>query len=382
MKAKSIKGSTVEEIKLKLMESLKDGFKPTLALVFSGVTQDRTSICDILDKENISIFGSTSAGEFIDGELGWESISILLMEIKRTHFQIIYEETKKGHDRETAKKIGKSGLEKFSKPAFIICASNTASDGEQIIMGITDSCGSDITICGGMSGIQVGVWGPSYVFTKGKEIEYGIMALVIDEEKYELHGLASSGWKAVGTLKTITKSEGCWVYSIDNNPALDMLVKYMGIDDHDIKDKNYDPLPDIGSNFPMQIQRENGSFVMRTPMRANWEDKSFMCAGTVPEGSKIKFCLPADFEAIDEVISECEQVKNNNIPVADALIVFSCFARFVAFGPLLGQEIQGLKNIWDAPTAGFFTFGEFGRAKGANQEFHNITCSWVALKEK
>jgi hypothetical protein len=32
--------------------------------------------------------------------------------------------------------------------------------------------------------------------------------------------------------------------------------------------------------------------------------------------------------------------------------------------------------------AGFFSYGEFGRAARGKQEFHGTTCSWVALKEK
>ena len=39
MKAKSIKGTTSEEIKKALTESKDDGFKPTLAIVFISVTK-------------------------------------------------------------------------------------------------------------------------------------------------------------------------------------------------------------------------------------------------------------------------------------------------------------------------------------------------------
>jgi hypothetical protein len=41
MKAKSIKGKTAEEIEVALERSMSDGFKPTLAIVFISVKQDR-----------------------------------------------------------------------------------------------------------------------------------------------------------------------------------------------------------------------------------------------------------------------------------------------------------------------------------------------------
>ena len=56
MQAKSIKGISPEEIKTALQQSMADnlppgqaGFKPTLAIVFLSVKQDRDAICKILE---------------------------------------------------------------------------------------------------------------------------------------------------------------------------------------------------------------------------------------------------------------------------------------------------------------------------------------------
>jgi hypothetical protein len=45
-------------------------------------------------------------------------------------------------------------------------------------------------------------------------------------------------------------------------------------------------------------------------------------------------------------------------------------------------ENEGLHDIWKAPIAGFFTYGEYGKDIEGKQKFHSTTCSWVALKEK
>jgi len=52
MKAKSIKGNSTGEIKSALAESLADGFKPTLAIAFISIKQDRKSICKLLDEND------------------------------------------------------------------------------------------------------------------------------------------------------------------------------------------------------------------------------------------------------------------------------------------------------------------------------------------
>jgi hypothetical protein len=67
MNAKSIKGSSRQEIQSALQQSMVDGFRQTLAIVFISVKQDRKSICEILRNEGIDIVGATSSGEFIDG---------------------------------------------------------------------------------------------------------------------------------------------------------------------------------------------------------------------------------------------------------------------------------------------------------------------------
>ena len=60
MKAKSLKGKSPEEIKSALAQSLADGFKPTLAIMFISIKQDRKAICEILHKKGIDILGATS----------------------------------------------------------------------------------------------------------------------------------------------------------------------------------------------------------------------------------------------------------------------------------------------------------------------------------
>src|SRR6266508_841236 len=110
MNAKSIKGRTFEEINVALEQSMADGFKPTLAGVFLSIKQDRDAICEILDNADISIFGATSAGEFIDEEVGAESTAILLMEIDRASFTVLFEDVGTRSTRSVANIIGQTSL--------------------------------------------------------------------------------------------------------------------------------------------------------------------------------------------------------------------------------------------------------------------------------
>lgn len=379
MKAKSLKGKSLEEIKTALQESRKDGFKPTLAVVFLSVKQDREAVCEILTKNNISIFGSTTSGEFIDGDLTEGAIAILLLEMDKSMFRILFEEYTKKDPRDVAKQMGEKALELFGNPAFITVSSGLFLDGEKIIRGIEDVAGMESNIWGGKAGDD-GMGKNTYVFTNDKLSDQGIAILVIDGDKITVRGLALSGWKGVGTPKTITKSDGLWIHTLDNQPALDMMIKYMGYKFKGTGESSSHYDSDVTS--PLMLLREKGAPVLRSQSFINWTDRSIMLSGNFEPNARILLTLPPDFEIVDDVIKNCKQLKETELPEADAIIMFSCSGRLIEFGPLVGKEIDGIKNTYSVPMAGFFTYGEYGRATDGNNEYHNYTCCWVALKEK
>ncbi len=379
MKSITLKATTLQEIESKLKAEIKNDFKPTLAIVFLSIKQDWNGVRTILDQKGITVFGATTAGEFIDGEIGEGGITIMLLDINPAYFRIHFRETGEHTTYENAKQIGLTGKNSFTNPAFIIASGWLHIDGEKIVEGIIEGFGSEITVFGGMAGDDLAMEGP-LVFTNKEGAVNGVLALVIDEDKIEINGIATCGWKPIGTTKTVTKSEGNIVYTIDDKPALDMVMKYLGLD-IDL-DTGNDVLTNIGAYYPLQLERENVAPVMRTAMWGNKEDRSLICAGTVPQGSKVKFSLPPDFDAIEQVVEECKELKNDRQQEADALIMFSCISRHLSFGILMSEEIEQVKQVWDAPMVGFFSYGEFGKSKTGKHEFHNNTCCVVALKEK
>jgi len=379
MKAKSIKGKSTEEIKTALQQSMADGFKPTLAIVFLSISQDRKAICEIMDKEGIEIFGATSTGEFIDEELGKDSIAILLFEMKQEYFSVFFEEYPNKNFREITQSIAKKALKKFSRPAFLIAASHLETDAEQLLFGFEEIIGKQVNVFGGMAGDDF-TFTEQFVFSNGKISNKGIVVIALDEDKIMIKGKATCGWKAMGTPKTVTKSEGNHVYTIDDISVLDITLKYSGI--QNLTKENQNVLTEIATNFPLQLQREKGAPVMRPGLLVDWEDGSFYCSGTVPQGSKIRFSLPPDFEVIEEVIQEVEKLKSDEMPEADAVILFSCAGRLITFGPVMCKEVEGIKNVWNVPMAGMFSMAELGRATGGNLEMHNLTSCCVVLKEK
>jgi hypothetical protein len=379
MKAKSIKGKSPEEIKTALEQSIADGFEPTLAIVFLSVKQDRTTISKLLDSHGIAIFGATTSGEFIDEVTEKGSVVMLLLDIHKDYFKIYLDDFHEKNFREIASGIAKKAKGKFPKPAFLISGSHLETDAEQLLFGFEDVVGKDVNVYGGMASDDY-TFTEQFVFTNGKESNQGIVALALDEDKILIKGKATCGWKAVGTEKTVTKSEGNHVYTVDDIPVLDLTVKYGGL--KNVSPDNTGLMLEIAANLPLQLQREKGDPVMRPGLLVDWSDRSFFCSGSVPQGSKIRFSLPPDFDVMETVIKGAEELKNTEMPEADTIIVFSCAGRILVFGPMMNMEIEGLKKIWNVPMVGMFSNAELARATGGDLEMHNLTTCCVVLKEK
>jgi hypothetical protein len=380
MKAKTISGRNFEEIKQAFTQSLSDGFSPSIGLVFISVKQNIPSIVRLLDEKNIQIFGVTSSGEIADSSISNEGISVLLMDMNPSNFRILYDHYNERDIAEVAKSMTAQALMLFPRPAFIICNSIIKPQdiglGEKIVKSISQVAGNEVSIWGGGAGDDL-LFKDTFVFSNANISNKGILMLVLNEDKILVKGQAASGMKPMGTEKVITKSDGNWIIEIDNQPAADLVTKYMGesLSPEDFKDFN------IKSIF-LNLLRDDNSGIIRSTFGFNKVNKGIAVSGEIKPGDKFKFTFLPDFDVLTEVSEKAKQFQQTEMAEADALVMFSCIGRIDAFGPMTTEELLGIQGVYNAPMAGFFSYGEYGRASGGNNEFHNMTCCWVALKEK
>ena len=121
MKGKSIKGKSPEEIGAALQQSMTDGFMPTLAIVFISIKQDRKAVCEILHQAGIDILGATSSGEFINGHQSEGEIVIMLLDLNKNDFCILFEDIGERSLTEAATHLSNAALQKFKNTLPISC---------------------------------------------------------------------------------------------------------------------------------------------------------------------------------------------------------------------------------------------------------------------
>lgn len=369
MNSKAFSVTSVEQIEQHIKSIRKEGMVPTLAIVFSSVFHDLKKVRAVFTKYDIEVFGGSSSGEIINDEIYEESIVVMLLDINRDAFRLnIFD-----GEGKTPYKVGHSVAEwvktEYDNPGLMLMTAGILTNFDQILNGIIETMDRQIPLFGGRSSDDLRMQ-ETFVFSVSQTISNGVIALIFDQSTIELQGVAISGWKGIGTPKTITKSEGNIVYEINNEPVIEVYNKYLNIGD-DIQ---------LALEYPLLLIRDDDSFVMRVAGAIN-EDKSIAYGGTMDEGSKVRFSMPPGLEIIDYAIEQISEF-HQQIPESDAIVLFSCKARHMALGPMIEDEISAVHKLWEVPLVGFFTYGEIGPVPQGRCDFHNSTLVPVLINEK
>mgnify|MGYP006282780913 CR=1 FL=1 len=379
MQVKTIKGHFITEFEQQLSLVQHEGFTPDLALVFCSVTQNINQLRKIFIDRNIELVGATTAGEIMDSELEEKSIVAMLMKFDRPSFQTVsFDMGETGKDiRETGNDLARNALGFYETPVTIVLSGGLKVDGEELVRGMLDYNLPGDKIFGALAGDDLQMEN-TYVFTNDMLTNKGVVSIIMDGANFQVAGTATTGWESIGTEKTVTRAEGNVVYSIDHIPALDIFMEYFDKPKERLVET--DMIVNELSQYPLQVKRNMNYHVLRAPMLADTDRGALIFSGTVEEGARIKFSVPPGFETIETTTQEISELKQK-LPDADALLMFSCKARHQALGPLVEEEVENIRNLWNIPLIGFFSYGEIGSTAGHTCDFHNETVSLVVLKE-
>jgi hypothetical protein len=369
MKSRLFTVTSVEQIEPQLQDVRQEGLAPTLAMVFSSIAHNPKAIGATFNKFDIDVFGATTSGEITNDEIHEGSIVVMLLDISRDAYRLNLFDGEGKNYYQVGQSVAEWSKTIYDNPAFMVVSSGLHTDGEQIVNGIISTMESQVPLFGGCAGTDPGME-ETFVFSASQVVASGAVALIFDRHAIEVNGIAASGWRGIGTPKTITKAEGNIVYSIDDEPALDVYNKYLNIGDD----------PTLAYEYPLSLMRDDGSAVMRGVMLVN-EDKSLTYGGTIPEGAQVRFSMPPGLEIIDHAIEKVSEF-NRQTPGADAIVLFSCKGRHLALGPMVEDEISAIHKLWNVPLVGFFTYGEIGPLPQGRCDLHNHTLVPVIINEK
>ncbi len=377
MQSKSFSASDVPMLWHQLDVAIGKEINANLGIIFCSPKFDITQIAKIFTDFNIDIIGCTTAGEITNSELSEETISVILFDINKDYYQILFDENKK-NIKDAAINIRHKADLAYENPAIFALTAGIFNDGEEIVEGLKMGRQKEIPIFGGLSGDNL-MLEKTTIFTNNEISNNGINAIVFNANHIEINGLATSGWKTLGAEHTITKAEGNVVYTINNEPALDYFIRFFGSYDNGLL--NEKQISTISAQYPFQVKKEGGHSVLRSPINSDPKKRSLILLGKIEEGATFKFSISPGIEVIDETVNIFQEFKNTTAQEANALILVSCKGRHAALGPFIEDEISQIYDFWQKPMIGFLSYGEIGNLNNGICEFHNETCCLITLKE-
>ncbi|MEI6900685.1 MAG: FIST N-terminal domain-containing protein [Bacteroidota bacterium] len=376
MQVKTFSANSFKEVQQRLMEISEQNFNPGVAIIFASVDIDLEEMIVLFRQKNIRLFGCSSCGEFIfdnnDQVISDGGVVCMLIDMIPSSYSIKLFPGNGLTSYANGQKIGDWAKVQFEDPGLIVLASGLDTDGEQLVKGIQSAAGEKITMYGGLAGDDA-KFKNTFVFSETTIESNGVILMALDKAVYDISGIATSGWVGIGADKIITKSDGNIVYTIDDQPALDVYKEYLSVRDED--------LPEIGVEYPLLVKKPGNEDILRAVINVDVEKKLLIFAGTVEQGAIVTFSSSPGFEIIDLTKKKIEEFYQRNMN-ADALLLFSCMARHNALGPTISEEINEAWQKWNVPLTGFFSYGEIGSNFNSVCNFHNETFTLVALKER
>ncbi|WP_037287535.1 sensor domain-containing diguanylate cyclase [Saccharibacillus sacchari] len=209
--------------------------------------------------------------------------------------------------------------------------------------------------------------GETWIFAGDQVYEEGAAAVVFRGAELEIEVYPCLGWEPLSRAMTITEIESpTLLKTLDGIPAASVYEKYLGIQNDDNFFKNM-------LEFPLMLKRGT-STLARVPLirRANG---SLQLVADVHVGEQVRITYGSPKHIIEAAYDMQKKLADFR---PQGILIYSCYCRQVYLQEGLNLETQGFRQI--APSAGFYTYGEF-YGEGGELALHNATMVAVGMRE-
>lgn len=258
----------------------------------------------------------------------------------------------------------------------LLLTDGLAGDQQEIVRGAYGVLGAGVPLVGGCAGDDLRMRQTSQLYGDQVLHDAVVAAAVASDAPFGIG--VRHGWRKMGEPMLVTHSANNRVYSLDDQPALDVYLDRL------------DPPPAARSDpaaftrfaltHPLGLSRRSGEEV-RFVGEANFQDRSLGCIAEVPQGGLTWFMEGDQDSVLEATDTACtDALRQLDGRPATGLLAFDCIARRGVLGEQgIRNEIQRIAQHADgAPVAGFYTYGEIARIHGISG-FHNQTLVVLAL---
>ena len=377
MKSIVLNASSIEDLIEKIDRQDITYFKPSVAFIYVSIIYDLEKLVSRLAKYPFIVVGSTTAGEIsADTTIGVgtneDSIVCMLVDIDPSAISFKLLDVVDDNYIQIGEKIALWAKKEFEEPALITISSGLSFNTERYTETILSYGIKDIY--GGLSADDLKIEG-TFVFSKDSVCSKGVVVLALDRSKVDIVGAVAFGWVGIGKDRIVTKSYKNIVYEIDGKPAIEFYKRYLNID--------IDSMPQIGIEYPLEVKRDDGSFVRRALLDIDKSSGALIFGGDIKENNYVRLSSSEGKNMIGYVGESIQKaLDENEMFTPEVSLIFSCCSRKQVLNKLVVKEVESAYEVAPVPTVGFFSYGEICSCNGSDNIFYNETFVTVLLSER
>jgi hypothetical protein len=357
----------------------RQGDDVALAVVFTSIEDGLDAVVEEVNRVTggAPLIGCSTAGELSDAGA---TDAIVVAMIGGEGFRVTT-----GVGRDASRCLREAGAEAVraatedpsdGHEVVVLLSDGLSGDQREVVRGAYSMIGAAVPLVGGCAGDSLRMEQTRQLHGSEVLTDCVIAARITSDAPMGIG--VRHGWRKVGDPMVVTSSSDNHVLTIDHRPALDVYLERLGAPD----DARRDPgaFTRFALRRPLGLDHRSGVEV-RFVAGADFEARSLRCIAEVPQGA-LSWIMEGDEES---VLSATDAACDAAVAALDGasplgFLAFDCIARRNVLGDEhIDREVDRVRaRATGAPVAGFYTYGEFARTRGATG-FHNQTLVVLAL---
>lgn len=358
---------------------------PGLLLVFARDCDDMLPLLDGVRSRsggNAKIAGcSTIEPMAASGDPAPFAVSVVAFGGDGFDYEIEVAADVEGKER-AAGSLAAAGLARLKQPhkVLVLFIDATLNGNVEIVRGAYGTAGAGVPLVGGLSSDD---WRFNRTCqfagdSNGVEVfKDAVVGVAIGSPQPVGLGVAH-GWRRSGDPMVVTDSDGLKVYEFDNEPALDVFLARVGLDESVLTGSDSFRLAAL--EYPLGVATRSGEEI-RVIQGVDLADRSVLCSAGIPQGG-LAWLMEGDLDSLVAGGTEsCQQaVSTLGGATPIGLLTFDCAVRRRELGPVgVRRELDEIERIFPGvPFGGFYSYGEIARYRGATG-MHHLTMVSLAL---
>jgi hypothetical protein len=264
-----------------------------------------------------------------------------------------------------------SSVESRPHRVMVLLTDGLAGDQQQIVRGAYQVLGASVPLVGGCAGDDLKMRRTFQLHGDQVLTDAVVAAGVASDAPFGIG--VRHGWRRVGEPMLVTQSGGNRVYTLDDEPALDVYLDRLGL--AGVAPPDPPRLATIAQTHPLGLSRRIGEEQVRFVTGGDFDQRSLTCIAEVPQGG-LAWIMEGD---VDSVLGATDAACRDSLAVLGGrpplgLLAFDCIARRGVLGAegIVAEIARVAAIAGGAPVAGFYTYGEIARTYGMSG-FHNQT---------